>query len=522
MSFRDFFPVGLSPRPVQIEALERIEDALVTQNKRIFVLDGPTGCGKSAIARAAARAMGSAFITSPQNILVDQYAGEAQELTPIKGKSNYLCSAFPFPDHIPAEERNCETADDLNENLHKSICRDYCPQRDEFWCAPLSVTNVDFAYWAPMPPRLEARGRDHRHLLVLDEAHNLEEKLLDLGKVQITVRQALRVRVSLYAGQNRNEVARFIVTFLEAVWKAIPTFSKKEKRTFSRKAQALKLALEVGDWIHWRDDTTGALVIQPMNCKVPAARLFRKAGKLLLMSATIGLVNQFLAGLNIDPAEAASYAAPSDFPASNRPIQIVRRNYFTSKNKARSIRGAVDGCRQLLRHYATVKGAILMPSYELSRELVAALRPEFGERIISHVSKEAAKSEALTSDEAVELHKKSPGPTVLFGVALEEGLDLKDDEARFLIIAKTMYGYLGDPYIAERMRRDKEWYVRQTALSMVQACGRVIRSATDPADIFVLDSCFLTELAAHREHYPQWFLDAVIDCPAPLRIREVE
>jgi ATP-dependent DNA helicase DinG len=98
---------------------------------------------------------------------------------------------------------------------------------------------------------------------------------------------------------------------------------------------------------------------------------------------------------------------------------------------------------------------------------------------------------------------------VLLGVAMTEGLDLKEDLARSLVIPKVPYPPLGDPYIRLRTERDARWYARQTALAIVQGAGRVVRSEEDFADIYVFDSCFWGFLKEHEALFPPWFLNAI-------------
>lgn len=522
MTFLDYFPVDMSPRRVQIEALARIEDALVTRNQRVFVLDAPTGSGKSAIGRTVARAFGTAFVTSPLNFLVDQYEAEASELAAVKGKANYTCTAFRFPEWVNAQDRTCEAAHDMDEALHREICRDYCPTRDLYWTSPLSVTNVDFCYWAPMPPRLESQGgRDYRSVLIIDECHGLEEKLLDLGRVQITARQAVKVGMPPPNAHSREEAERLLESFIYRVGATVRTRGFKneaEARRFKRKAQALKLTLEIGDWIHWTDRQTGTFIVKPMDARIPAERLFAKADKLLFMSATIGSIKQFVAGLHLQDEPWSSYAAPSDFPVANRQVAIVKGAPYVSKDDPHAIPAVIQGCRQVLRHFSTSKGAILSHSYEMKDALVAGLSAEFGDRIVTHARQGTADdedAERQSKDQAIQRHCEALRPTVLLGVHMFEGLDLRDDLARFVVIPKVPYPYRGDPYVAERRRRNTEWVSRQVGLKMVQGAGRGMRSATDHCQIFVMDACFWRELREHSAHYPRWFLDAVVGLRKP-------
>ena len=157
-----FFPAALTPRKGQLEALGLIKDAF-DEGKKFFVLEGPTGFGKSALAKGVLNLCGTGFITSPLNSLVSQYSQDQNlELVEVRGQSSYTCRAFNGID--------CERASDLFED-HSSRCSDYVVSRDAFWTARQSVTNVHFLSYAP-PIEGAFYPRD---VLVIDEAHNLEE-----------------------------------------------------------------------------------------------------------------------------------------------------------------------------------------------------------------------------------------------------------------------------------------------------------------------------------------------------------
>ena len=88
---------------------------------------------------------------------------------------------------------------------------------------------------------------------------------------------------------------------------------------------------------------------------------------------------------------------------------------------------------------------------------------------------------------------------------MTEGLDLRDEDARFCILAKVPWTDLTDPYVAERKRRSQDCYQNVTALAIVQGSGRVVRNETDYADTFIFDSSFRMLM----DKFPEWWRDAV-------------
>jgi Rad3-related DNA helicase len=91
---------------------------------------------------------------------------------------------------------------------------------------------------------------------------------------------------------------------------------------------------------------------------------------------------------------------------------------------------------------------------------------------------------------------------------MAEGLDLKDDLSRFQIICKVPYPYL-DQYTRSRMKLDPAWYRWRTALTLVQATGRSVRSKDDHAITYVADAEFERFISENMSCLPRWWIDAI-------------
>jgi Rad3-related DNA helicase len=92
---------------------------------------------------------------------------------------------------------------------------------------------------------------------------------------------------------------------------------------------------------------------------------------------------------------------------------------------------------------------------------------------------------------------------------MTEGLDLKEDLARFGISCKVPYPYM-DPYVKARMQRDPAWYEWLTALAIVQGTGRIVRSRTDKGHFYILDGSFEYFLTKNQKVLPKWWTDSII------------
>ena len=99
-------------------------------------------------------------------------------------------------------------------------------------------------------------------------------------------------------------------------------------------------------------------------------------------------------------------------------------------------------------------------------------------------------------------------PAVLISPSITEGLDLKDDLARFAIIAKVPFGFLGDQWIKKRMEMSKEWYQRRALIDIIQGAGRVVRSEDDWGNTYILDESFRYLFQQGHDSVPGWWKDA--------------
>lgn len=485
------FPSALEPRPGQLQALENIQNAF-NDGKKFFVLEGPTGFGKSAVAKAVLNLCGKGFITSPLNTLVRQYSQDNDlGLTEVRGQSTYTCRAF--------DGLNCEKASDSFDD-HSSKCIDYVVARDAFWTAKHSVTNVHFlSYASPIEGAVYPRD-----VLVIDEAHNLENILTAMVGRTITPEdvKAIDARLFDFPGDdkellNLKKVIDWLKYFESAITHALADISDgEEKRKYESLRQGINFTLNCGDWITWKENNK--LIISPMSAKQTVKSLFRCASRVLFMSATMGDIPLFLNNLGINQKDAVVYRATCEFPPENRRIIYRNRGSMSKAWNQPGLPQMLQECSLILRNRPDERGIIHCHSRDLQQIVSQHLLKEFGKRILTHGT-------GADRDGGIKRLKDSRNG-VLCSVAMTEGLDLRDDEARFCIFAKIPWPNLSDPYIAERRKRSQDWYENLTVLSIIQGSGRVVRSLTDHADTFIFDSSFERLLP----RFPAWWKSAIV------------
>lgn len=517
---REHFPFE-TIRPTQDEALRVIAQAH-DEGTRFVGIEAPTGSGKSGIGMAPARwsassdaeNSGAHYLTS-QNSLSSQLLQDFGQhgLVQIRGKSNYRCS----------EKRlNCADGSMLNGGATCEGCP-YRTDKNRYVSGKLGVTN--YTYY--LTETMYSKEIEPREYLVLDEAHNIEREILNLINITITQHRCNEIsagrlprfepgqedRVRLWLSNNfLRELRATIASLSDEIDQhreagGVPPITLQKRysglQSLVRNVN-LYLEGEGGDWIAWTDNREGDLLIKPLTAADFAQRhLFDGTPNILMMSATILDFATFRRNLGIRKSEMSSFAVPSDFPLKNRRIVYWPVGSMGAKNIENTLPRLAERTSAILTKYDSVKGIIHTHSYKINSYLGNALaKGPHGNRVITHGSL------AGSREQAIEDHYERPDPTLLMSPSMTEGLDLKGDLSRVQIITKVPYPFL-DPYNRARMDRDPKWYQLQTALALVQATGRSVRSADDHALTVILDGDFGRFLSQNQDILPKWWLDSI-------------
>tara|TARA_Y100000310_G_scaffold263121_1_gene273121 strand:- start:1945 stop:2706 length:762 start_codon:yes stop_codon:yes gene_type:complete len=205
--------------------------------------------------------------------------------------------------------------------------------------------------------------------------------------------------------------------------------------------------------------------------------LFRLGKNVIMMSATILDHDAFCTMLGIDISQTEFISIPSPFPIQNRPIFSFGIGSMASQKIENTLPKLAMAVQEILDNHPREKGIIHCHTFRIAKYLKSSLKSR---RLLIHNSQ--------NRDEVLQKHKKSKTSTVLLSPSMTEGVDLKDDISRFQIICKIPYPYLGDKLIRKKMNKWKWWYPLQTAKTIMQAAGRSVRSESDHAVTYILDS----------------------------------
>ena len=167
-------------------------------------------------------------------------------------------------------------------------------------------------------------------------------------------------------------------------------------------------------------------------------------------------------------------------------------------NWGNNLTKTIDVIQEVLDKFDDVKGLIHTPSYKGTEEILALSESD---RLVGH-SREDFQLR-------LEGFYQSNTPDVFVSPVCWQGVDFKDDRARFQIILRVPYPNSGDEFISFKMKKDFSWYNYQALIVFGQQVGRINRSESDFGVTILVDERFPKFLKRNARLLPKWLKEAV-------------
>jgi ATP-dependent DNA helicase DinG len=511
-------------RPEQDLAINFALDAFRNKGKRFVIIEAGTGVGKSAVGLTVAKMMGSgAYFLTTQKVLQDQYIRDFGHLglKSIKSSTNFRCKYYKGKDCSSAL-RELKVSKD---SKFKACCGGGCiykAAKTSFINAEIGTTNFPyFLAETNYSAQLEPRG-----LLVVDECHNAEIQLGKFISIEISehfAETALKLTVPQLTTMHqvitwtKNAYLPKLAQIKKHMESQIEKFSlgarmqdfvqvAKRYELIDKHLCKLNRFMEVFDKDNWIMNTLTTekrgkkkYEFKPIDISpFSENNLFRSGEKILLMSATVMNRDAFCEILGIPKEECAFISIPSPFPVSNRPIIFSPIASMTKRNIDEGLPKMAEAVKAILEEHKDEKGIIHCHSYKIANYLKRNIRSS---RLLLH--------DPTNRDKVLYKHINGRQPTVLLSPSMSEGVDLKDDTSRFQILCKVPYPYLGDKLVSKRMHKWRWWYPLQTAKTIVQSVGRSVRSTSDHAVTYILDSDWQRFYGKNKNVFPEDFKQCI-------------
>jgi Rad3-related DNA helicase len=493
--------------------------------KKCVILTAPTGFGKSYV-NASFTSVTRSFYATPQLALIDQMLRDPSlrsRFVEIKGRRNYPCYYEP----------------QRSVHMGRCVTEDYaCKERFEvcpYWAQKARAIKapsvlLSFAY-------LVAEGQTEGHsenylgtrtLLILDEAHNIEEECLNHVSVNVTpftiphevynklLPQLREVKNEEQLDRLLESVEASLKAQLEHVRKIAETtglsvMQAEDRERIERYLETYGLyKSSKSEWV-WQIKGD-QLFVQPLFAREFMKELiWKRAENYIISSATIMNPQEYaeLIGLHdlLEKDEICILPqVPSTFPVENRPVIDRTVGPLSRAGWEENMPKAIRAVEEILRKERG-NVAIHCHSYDHQRALFDNLPEDLRQRLIIHTRRDR--------EERLREWMQSRGK-VFVSVAFNEGQDWKYDVCDAQILLKVPFPDLGDKRVKRRLGMGRQqWYNNQAMLEVIQAYGRAVRAEDDKARFYIVDGSFQRLVRNCWQFIPDWFKDALPESFVP-------
>jgi ATP-dependent DNA helicase DinG len=546
-----FTRLGFKPRDNQAEHIDRIIVAFLDENFTNVILSAPTGTGKSIIGAVVAEVLHTvkspgdtakaSFMLTATNVLAQQYHdtfGDKEhtkdgDFLIIKGASNYACEAMSTVEE-PAKADSCTIQlfrkSGMTDMIEKycNVC-EYSISRKQRNASRHLITNYAYFFVDRM---YAAAPMEKRTVTIFDEAHLLNDLFVEHNSIHFSERKLRlfaeevsdqlemgydplftdikQLSKDLTGGKITDDTYERHLGELQRIYNEVSQLAKmRAERNFRNPSKYLKLSriskkyhdlgckiddLFIFDYPHIFEYRPKDLKKGQNEHEVSVKPIFvsemfealHNADHNLLMSATVseGYIKRTM---TLPGTTKHIKLEPSFSPASKKVVFYKPQalNYTTMKD-AGTVSRLCASVKEIVEHHTGLgeRGIILAPSFSVVEEVVSALRLKKGLdlRIFGHI-----RGDKL-ADLLEDFKDYQDGPAVLVTPSGFEGLDLPGDLSRYQVIVKAPFASLGDKRIKHIADTFPDIFALTALMKIVQGAGRSVRSSTDYATTYILDT----------------------------------
>jgi Rad3-related DNA helicase len=558
---RKIFGENFNFRANQLETLEDILFTFFQGEKNLYLLDAPTGSGKSVIAIMFASLLNEynlrGYILASDLSLFEQYVksiDKVHRFGHLKGVDNYNCvvngEKFSLGDcrlknisYEAAEELPCFRECGYLYNRKRAIKAD--------------TTVTTYSYWLIQRNYVEGKMQDNgrgvpfpiRDFTICDEAHKVPEIVQNHFSPRVGVEtvprieelysflkrkgfpvprrtpSALKTLISKVIRENDSSALFIALKELElALGEYVKCGSQMKDKigeNFDKEAEIPKewrIAMLQVDFlkdVHCKFEDYNHIISQVgldfmiKNPQESGNVVFNCLEESYMMNRHFHEQSKFkllMTATMGDPkdfmkaigAKKCTYRRmDSQFNFEDSPIYFYPERRMSMAKREENFGWMKSKVAEILSRHPSECGIIHSGSYEIASKIFQELEPFAQSRIILYTN-------SHEKDQALKEFAESKNG-VLIGPSLLEGLDLHEDNSRFQVFLKVPFPSLGDKFVSAKMNYQPEWYDWKTSTAILQGVGRSIRSEKDWAITYFLDGCLSDLFKRRRGSFPLEF-----------------
>ena len=541
------FPESYTPNTAQVKLLASIDQAF-EDGYKFVVCCAPTGSGKSFISKTISNSSKEpckefvelitsynafkhshgggyasadecsdtpsfgAFALTITKTLQDQYKEMFDDISVLKGKSNYQCA---IDDSYNVEMAPCTLLKSIKEDCWSKNKCPYYNARNQALISSFATLNYNMFFSLPSHVK-------KREYLVCDEASELEDQLVKqfTCTVNFDTLKKSEINIPPFDSSNYSKALKWVSLMSVRVSeridevKDIITKGSKGIKTLSknfidaRKAEMLvlralqtKLAILEETWSFCEyifETDFKSVTFVPLKVDKLSRFLFNFGEKVVLMSATIIDHKNYCKSLGIDHYKYIE--VDSSFDAKNAPIYVNTKVKLCYSNLNQNLPKIKKQIMEICEFHKNEKGLI----HTHTNIITNYLNKNINEKRFLF------REPGVNNEDILQHHYESSDPTVLVSPSMGYGVDLKDDLARFQIIIKAPYLPMNDKRIEKLMKLDASWYTNKMLGTLIQSCGRAVRSKLDYCATYILDGAIIDSVIKNKNKLPKYFLDRFV------------
>ena len=539
-----------SPRPNQLEYINKVIEAFLISNKRYVVLNAPTGTGKSIIGAVVADVINSlcktkqyqiqgeegnedraSLILMHNNALTKQYHETFaefgnQEFLLLKGANNYSCNALSTPEE-PFSAESCAVMKFKKEGLNEIINK-YCDKCEYQRIKKMKNASrnviTNFSYY--FVDRQFSDVFKPRDIVIWDEAHTVNDSFCEHNAIYFSqdrlqkfydelsdslkmmdmdvFKKIKNVQKDLEEGKITDNNYKSYLNILNEVYhraydeaQALADSSGHDMNKYMKYSKIAKkyfnLGCKVDDLLVYNYEHIFEFVPKTLEASVKPIFIGTMFEQTLIhsrfnlfMSATIS--KEYLTEtLKLNEQDVEFIKVPPTFPKEHKLII-----FFNTQNlNYRSMQE-----ESTLKTLDDSVRKIVDKHVSEFQENGVILTPSFAvtERMANTIRKAKIPVEifehqrGMKADQIIEKFKRSKGPSILLSPSIYEGVDLPGDLSRYQIIVKAPFPSLAEKRMKYILDHHQKIYNLLTIQKIVQGGGRSVRSEDDYAVTYILDT----------------------------------
>lgn len=537
------FPEPFTPNKSQVKLIKNIEKAF-DDGYKFVVCSAPTGSGKSFISKTLGNdskdpsdnyidLVNSYQIYKHNNVggyqneaedekpfgtfaltitkaLQDQYKELFNDVDVLKGKSNYQCS---YDDNFTVESAPCVHIKSLKEDCWKKNSCPYYNARNKALISKFATLNYNMFFALPAHVK-------RKQYIICDEASELEDQLVKEFSCQVNfdlLKKSMVIIRPFPSDTDYGKVGKWVNILCQDIEERVEDLreeitnknAKQTPATLNERKSEIIILLNIHSKLRaivdtWHDSeylferVAKGINFMPLKVDKLSRYLFEYADKIILMSATIIDPANFCKTLGIDKYKYIE--AESTFDPKKAPIYANTKIKLNYQNMQANLPKIAEQVKQICEHHANDKGLIHTQTNTITKYLQDNIM----------CSRILYREPGIRNEEILDKHFNSDKPTIMASPSMSHGVDLKDDLARFQIIIKAPYLPTNDKRVERMMKLDFNWYTNKMLSSLIQACGRGVRSNKDYCITYILDAAIVENIVKYKHKIPKYFLDRFV------------